>query len=83
MCCLDCKTAVGFYNKGTSSNNFTQKETFLIKSASYENALEIFRADDHENGIEAAFGNLYLVYQAAGDRKKAEDNLKEFIEMGK
>jgi outer membrane protein OmpA-like peptidoglycan-associated protein len=46
----------------------------------YEKALKVFKQEQSTEGIRAASGNLFLVYQALGNEEKAEGYLKQFQE---
>jgi outer membrane protein OmpA-like peptidoglycan-associated protein len=49
----------------------------------YERALKVFGEENSLDGRRAALRNLYLVYQALEDDKKAQDFLKEFQDTEK
>lgn len=61
-------------------NAFTEGR-YQESAALYEKAWEMFKEDNFRDGIRAALGNLYLVYQALGNSGQAQDYLKAFQEM--
>jgi len=74
------KKGMGLLEKGNKLyNEGRYKEAAFV----YQNALETFRESNFRDGIGAALGNLYMIYQTLGDHEKAQEYLKEFQDIDK